>query len=145
MPAASALQPFLRDFSIVNVPILLAAGVLESHWMLLVLVPLGLAAAAWALRLACSFSLVEPPRFWHATYLVFALIVANLAVRFFFEVTGTESGLSTRYAVPAIVSGIVLTIGVPVNPVSGFIVAVAHVVICCLMYLGSVIVCTTLI
>ncbi|MEQ8208512.1 MAG: hypothetical protein RH917_01670 [Lacipirellulaceae bacterium] len=128
-----------------NIPtLLLAAGGMDPQWILLVLAPLGLAAAAWALRLACSFSLVDPPGFLHATYLVATLIVANVAVRFFLEVTGTQPGLSTRYAVPAIINAIVLTIGLPVNPVSAFMVAVAHVVISCLMYLGCVIVGTAL-
>lgn len=125
------------------VPLLATSGI-NPQWWLLLLVPFGLAATAWALRLACSFSLVEPPRFWQAVYLVASLIIANVVIRFFFQTTGTDVGLSTRYAVPAIINAIVLTIGLPVNPVSGFLVAVSHVIISCLMFVASVIVCTSL-
>ena len=110
---------------------------LDPQLTLLLLAPLALAAAAWALRIACAFSLTEVPSFWHAVVLVFTLVIANGAVQFYLGVTHTKLGLSSQYVMPAIVNALVLTVGLPVNPVSGLMVTIVHACICGVVYVGA--------
>ena len=51
---------------------------LDALWTLAALVPLGVAAAAWALQMSCGFCSVEPPEFWHAVTTVVIIAVANV-------------------------------------------------------------------
>jgi len=114
----------------------LIAG-LDPQLSLLLLAPLALAGAAWALRVACAVSLTEAPSFWHSVVLVISLAIINGAVQFYLGVTSSHLGLSSQYVLPAIVNALVLTVGLPVNPVSGLMVTVVHACICGVIYVGA--------
>ncbi|QDT00192.1 hypothetical protein [Adhaeretor mobilis] len=111
---------------------------LDPQLAFVLLAPPALAGAAWALRIACVLSLTKAPGLWHSLVLVFTLAIANGAMQFYLGVTHTQLGFSSQYVLPAIINAMVLTFGLPVNPVSGLMVAIVHACICGLVYLVGV-------
>lgn len=109
-------------------------GDLDVVWTLAALVPLAIAAAAWALRMACGFCSVEPPEFWHAVTIIVVAAVANVVLRFILEMTGNAAGIGPEYAAPALTTATVLAIGLPTGPFSALSIMVVQMFLCAMIY-----------
>ncbi len=96
----------------------------------ILLVPICLAIAAWALRLACSFSSVEPPEFLQSAFTVVLICVANVAVSFFMHFTQAAPGIGTHLVVPLLVTAAMIAIVVRTGPLSALITTVSFGSIC---------------
>ena len=108
-----------------------------NPWVLYVMVtPISLVLAAWALRLACSFSSVSPPHFLHALLSVVAIVVAHVAVRYYLEWYEVPSGVWRVVVAPLITWAAVVGISVPTGPLSAISVSVFHAGICLLLFFG---------
>jgi hypothetical protein len=106
----------------------------DALWTLAALVPLGVAAAAWALQLACGFCSVDPPEFWHAVTIVVMVAVANTILRFVLHATGAAYGIAPQYLAPLLVTSTVITLGVPTAPFTAVTVTASQLVICAIIY-----------
>jgi len=100
----------------------------------ILLVPICLAIAAWALRLACSFSSVEPPEFLQSAFTVVLICVANVAVSFFMHFTQAAPGIGTHLVVPLLVTAAMIAIVVRTGPLSALITTVSFGSICGSVY-----------
>jgi hypothetical protein len=107
---------------------------LDAIWTLAALVPLSVAAAAWALRMACGFCSVEPPEFWHAVITVVIIAVTNVVLRFFLQVTDSAEGMAPEYLAPAVATASVIALSLPASPFSALTITVVQGVLCATMY-----------
>ncbi|HYO23595.1 MAG TPA: hypothetical protein VEQ85_01465 [Lacipirellulaceae bacterium] len=103
-------------------------------WALAALVPLGIAAAAWALQLSCGFCSVDPPEFWHAVTTVVIVAFANVILRFLLQITGSADGMTPQYLAPALATATVIALALPTAPFSAFTITIVQVLLCALMY-----------
>ena len=107
---------------------------LDTIWTLAALVPLAVAAAAWALRMACGFCSVEPPEFWHAVVVVVIIAVSNVVLRFFLQVTDSDHGFAPQYFGPALMTAAVIALSLPTGPFSALTIMVVQAVLCASIY-----------
>ena len=107
---------------------------LDVIWALAALVPLGLAAAAWALQMSCGFCSVEPPEFWHAVTTVVIIAFTNVVLRFVLQMTDSSHGLGPQYLMPGVATAVVIALMLPTGPFSASTITVVQVVLCALMY-----------
>lgn len=94
------------------------------------LVPAFVSLAALVLRLACSFSAVNPPDFFPAVLTVILIGVANMALNFFLEVTEATPGLGSHLLAPLLVTSITIALTVRTGPLSAVITAITFVSVC---------------
>lgn len=109
---------------------------LDALWMLAALVPLVLAAAAWALQMACGFCSVDPPEFWHAVTTVVIIAIANAVLRFVLQSSDAGYSMAAMYLAPFLATGAVITLSLPTGPFTGLTITVVQGVLCALMYFG---------
>ncbi len=107
---------------------------LDAVWTAAALVPLAVAAAAWALQMACGFCSIEPPEFWHAVTTVVIVAFANVVLRFVLQMTDSAQGMTPQYFAPAITTAAVIAICLPTGPFTASTITVVQVVLCALMY-----------
>jgi uncharacterized membrane protein YwzB len=100
----------------------------------ILLVPVCLVIAAWALRVACSFSSVEPPEFIQSTLTVILIGVANVVVNFFMHVTQASPGIGTHLVVPLLATATMIAVTVKTGPLSALITTVSFASICSGVY-----------
>jgi hypothetical protein len=106
----------------------------DALWTLAALVPLGLAAAAWALQMACGFCSVDPPEFWHAFTTVVIIAVANTVLRFVLHATDSAGGFGSQYLAPALAMSGVICVSLPTGPFSAITIAVVQIALCSMIY-----------
>jgi hypothetical protein len=111
---------------------------LDTLWTLAALVPLAVAAAAWALQMSCGFCSVDPPEFWHSVTTVVIIAVANVVLRFFLQVTDSAHGIGAEYLAPAVVTAAVIALSLPTGPFSASTITIVEIVLCALMYYAIV-------
>jgi hypothetical protein len=97
-------------------------------------VPLIIAAAAWALQLACGFCSIDPPEFWHAVTTVVIIAVTNVVLRFVLYTTDAADGIAAEYFAPFLVTSAVITVSVPTGPFTAMTITVVQLVVCAVMY-----------
>jgi hypothetical protein len=107
---------------------------LDAVWTLAALVPLAVAAAAWALQMSCGFCSVEPPEFWHAVTTVVIIAVTNVVLRFVLQMVDSAHGMTPQYLAPAIATAAVIALSLPAGPFTATTITVVQVVLCALMY-----------
>ncbi|NOY41160.1 MAG: hypothetical protein GXP26_04900 [Planctomycetes bacterium] len=112
---------------------------------LMLIGPIAIALAAWALRLACSFSSITPPPFLQAVLSMVAIIAAQLVVRVYLELNQVPPGLGRVVIAPLITSAAMIGICVPTGPMAAISVAIFHAGICFLLFMGLAAVGDTLI
>ena len=107
---------------------------LDAVWTAAALVPLAVAAAAWALQMSCGFFSIEPPEFLHAGTTGVVNSGANVILRFVLQMTGWSTGMSAEYLLPAIATSTVIAICLPTGPFSATTITAVQIVLCALMY-----------
>lgn len=108
----------------------------DALWVLAALVPLGVAAAAWALQMSCGFCSVEPPEFWHAVTTVVMIAVANCILRLALQMTGSAYGMGPQYLIPALATSAVIAVALPTTPFSAMTITLVQIILCVLIYFG---------
>ena len=104
--------------------------VIDPTVVAIILVPILLAIAAWALRISCSFSAVDPPEFLQSAFTVVLICVANIAVSFFLHYTEAAPGIGTRLLIPLLVTAAMIAVAVRTGPLSALITTVSFASIC---------------
>jgi hypothetical protein len=109
---------------------------IDQLWLLAALAPLGLAAAAWALQMACGFCSVDPPEFPHAITTVVIIAVANAILRLVLQTMGVGEGIAPEYFAPALATTAVIALSLPTGPFTALTITVVQVALCAMMYFG---------
>lgn len=108
----------------------------DALWILAALVPVALAAAAWALQMSCGFCSVEPPEFTHAVSMVVMIAIANATLRLVLQITGSAYGMAPQYLIPALVTSAVVAVALPTTPFSAMTITIVQIVLCALIYVA---------
>jgi hypothetical protein len=108
----------------------------DELWVLAALVPLGLAAAAWALQMACGFCSTDPPEFPHAITTVVIVAVANAILRLILQTAGLGEGIGPEYVAPALTTTTIIAISLPTGPFTALTITAVQLVLCTVMYFG---------
>jgi hypothetical protein len=111
-------------------------GQLDPVLLFLVVVPVGLAAAAWALQMACAVAAVDPPDYWQSLLCVVLVAVANVILRFWVNISVPDPGLGYHLLLPLSVTAGIVAVMVRVGPISAVVVTVCEGAICAGIYLG---------
>ena len=108
----------------------------DELWVLAALVPLGLAAAAWAFQMACGFCSLDPPEFPHAITTVVIVAVANAILRLVLQTSGLGEGIGPEYVAPALTTTAIIALSLPTGPFTALTITAVQVVLCAVMYFG---------
>ena len=103
----------------------------------LVIVPIGLAIAAWALQMACAISAVDPPDYWQSLLCVVLAAVANVVLRFWVNISVPDPGLGYQLLLPLGMTAGIVAVMVRVGPISAVMVTVCEGAICAGIYIGA--------
>ena len=109
---------------------------IDPALVLFVLLPAGLAAAAWALQMACAVSDVEPPDYWQSLLCVFLVVVSNVLLRFWVNTTMFDPGLGAQLIWPLVMSSAIVAVMVRIGPLSAVVVTVCEGAFCLAIYIG---------
>jgi len=104
--------------------------VLDPTVVTILLVPVCIAIAALALRVACSFAAVNPPEFLQSALTVILIGVANAALSFFLHVTQASPGIGTHLVAPLLTTAAAIALTVKTEPLSAIITTISFVLIC---------------
>jgi hypothetical protein len=102
----------------------------------LVLVPAALFISAWALQMACAFAAVEPPDYWQSLLCMFLVVVANVLLRFWVNVSILEPGLGSQVLGPLVMTAGIIAIIVRTGPFSALMVTICEGGICAVLFVG---------
>jgi len=110
------------------------------HWDPLVigtvLLPLGVVAAAWSLRMACAVCAVRVPDFMPAAAVVVVCISVNFALRMFLHQQDLSLGLVSQLLLMLLATALIIAMSVRTSVCSALAVTITQVFICGLMYFG---------
>jgi hypothetical protein len=109
---------------------------LDPALVFLVLLPLGLAIAAWALQMACAVSDVEPPDYWQSLLCIVLIVVANVVLRFWVNISVPHPGLGYHVLWPLGMTSAIVAVMVRTGPMSAIVVTVCEGALCAGLYLG---------
>ncbi len=112
----------------------------DPGWVLTVTVPLGIAVAAWLLRMSCGMCAVEAPDFWHAMLVTLLLGLMHIALRFWMNVTDVPPGIGSRFIVPMMASALVLAISLRTGPLAALRVTLVQGALCGVLYFSAALV-----
>jgi len=101
-------------------------SVLDSSVATFVLIPICIAIAAWALRMACSFSSVDPPEFLQSTL----ICIANVVVSYFMHLTQASPGIGTHLVIPVLTTATMIALTIKTGPLSALITTISFASIC---------------
>lgn len=107
---------------------------LHSLWLLAAAVSAAIAAAAWALQMACGFCSVEPPSFTHSVVTIVIIVASNVVLRVILQLLGDGEGVTAEYLAPAASVAIVICLSLPTGPFSAATIAVVQLALCAMMY-----------
>jgi len=96
----------------------------------LLLVPVCIAIAAWALRVACSFASVKPPEFLQSALTVILICVTNVVVSYFLHLTQASPGIGTHLVIPVLATATMIALTVKTEPLSALITTISFASIC---------------
>lgn len=101
-----------------------------------VVAPIGIAVAAWALRMACEICSVEPPDFWQAVVTVMVVCIGNALLRYFLQAAHAPFGLGTQLVAPLLTTVVILSLSLSTGPVSAMMITMVQVSICGAIYMA---------
>jgi uncharacterized membrane protein YwzB len=110
---------------------------LDPAFVFLVVVPVGVAVAAWALQMACKVAAVDPPDYWQSMLCIVLVAVANVVLRYWVNVSVPDPGLGYRMLLPLGMTAAIVAVMVRVGPVSAVVVTVCEGAICAGIYIGA--------
>jgi hypothetical protein len=104
--------------------------------VLLVATLVGMAAAAWALQMACAVAAVEVPDYWQSLLCVFLVVVSNVLLRFWVNTSIADPDLGTKLVWPLVMTAGIVAVMVRTGPVSAMVVTACEGIFCAGLYLG---------
>jgi uncharacterized membrane protein YwzB len=110
---------------------------LDPAFVFLVVLPVGVAIAAWALQMACKLAAVDPPDYWQCMLCIVLVAIANVVLRYWINVSVPDPGLGYRLLLPLGTTAAIVAIMVRVGPVSAVVVTVCEGAICAGIYIGA--------
>jgi len=102
----------------------------------LVFLPAALFIAAWALQMACGFAAVEPPDYWQSLLCVFLVVVANILLRFWVNISIPDPGFWCHVGWPLVITAGIIAVMVRTGPFSALMVTACEGVICAVLVVG---------
>jgi hypothetical protein len=109
---------------------------LDPAVLFLVVVPVGLAVAAWTLQMACAIAAVDPPDYWQSMLCIVLVAVANVILRYWINVSVPDPALGYRVILPLGMTAAIVAVMVRVGPLSAVVVTVCEGAICAGIYIG---------
>ena len=106
----------------------------DSGLVLTVTVPLGVAFAAWLLRMSCGLCAVKVPDYWHAVLVILFLGIVNIVLRFWLNVTNVPSDISSQFIVPMAATALVMAISLRTSPLAALRVTLVQGALCGVLY-----------
>ena len=101
-----------------------------------IILPLGLVATAWALRMACAVCSVRVPDFMPAAAVVVVTITVNLALRMFLHYHQLSLGLGSQLLLMLLATSLIVAISVRTSICSALAITIIQAFICGLAYFG---------
>ena len=98
-------------------------------------IPVSLAVAAWALKIACAICSVESPEFWQSVVTVIVVCAANAIWRYYLEISLFPLGLGTHLIAPIVITVAILAISLATDLGSALMIASVQICICAAIYL----------
>lgn len=102
-----------------------------------IILPLGLVASAWALRMACAVCAVKVPDFLTAVAVVVVSLVANFGLRILLNHNDMALGLGSQLLLILLTSAVIIAFSVRTSIASALAVTITQVFFCGLMYFGA--------
>ena len=102
----------------------------------LVFLPAALFMAAWGLQMACAFAAVEPPDYWQSLLCVFLVVVANILLRFWVNISVDDPGFWSQVGWPLVVTSAITAVMVRTGPLSALMVTACEGAICVVLFVG---------
>ena len=109
---------------------------LDPMTILTICVPVGILAAAWALRMSCAVCAVRVPDLLPAVAVVVMILVANFALRIGLHHNDMHMGLGSQLLLVLLTSATIISISVRTSIASALAVIITQVFFCSLMYFG---------
>ncbi len=107
---------------------------LEPILVSLILLSICTIFAAWALRMACLFSSVKSPNFYHAILTILVICIANVTLNFFLQVTQVPPGPGKHLIAPFVATATMIALTIQTGPFSAILVTVSFASICSATY-----------
>lgn len=101
-----------------------------------VVLPLGLVAAAWLLRLACSVCSVREPDFMTAAAIIVVVVMANFGLRIALNHNDLALGIGSQLLLVLLTTATIISLSVRTSIASAIAVTITHVFFCGVMYFG---------
>jgi len=101
-----------------------------------ILLPLGVIAAAWSLRMACAICAVRVPDFLPAAAVVVVSVASNLALRMLLNHNNLSLGLGSQLLLVLLATSLIIAISVRTNITSALAVTITQVFLCGLLLVG---------
>ncbi len=101
-----------------------------------VVMPLGLVASAWLLRMACAVCSVRVPDFMTSAAVIVVVVVANFALRIALNHHDMALGLGSQLLLVLLTSATIVSISVRTTIASAIAVTITHVFFCGITYFG---------
>lgn len=101
-----------------------------------ILFPLGLIGAAFALRMACAICSEKVPDFVPAAIVVVVALTANLVLRIALNHNDMTLGTGSQLLLTLLTSALIISFSVRTSIASALAITVTQVFLCGIMYLG---------
>ena len=109
---------------------------LDPMAVVTICVPIGIFAAAWALRMACAVCAVRVPDLLPAAAVVIMILVVNFAIRLGLNFNDLHLGLGSQLLLVLLTSATIISISVRTTIASALAVIITLFFFCSLMYFG---------
>ena len=91
-------------------------------WVWLLLAPVVLGLAAWALQLATAFVGVDPPDFWQCLTCVIVVGLTNLVLRVWVDISVSSPGLEFQVLAPLVLTVSIIAVFMRTGPVAALLI-----------------------
>lgn len=95
-----------------------------------VVLPVGLVASAWLLRLACAVCSVREPDFMTAAAIVVVVVIANFGLRIALNHNELALGLGSQLLLVLLTTATIISFSVRTSIASAIAVTITHVFFC---------------
>ena len=102
----------------------------------MIALPVGLICSAWALRMACAICAVKVPEIVPAAAVVMVSVVVNVALRIALHSSDLSLGFTSQVLLLLLITALIIALSVRTSIPSALAVAITHILICGLMYVG---------
>ena len=102
----------------------------------MIVLPLALVGAAWALRMACAICSVRVPEFVPAATAVVVCLVANFGLRILLKYNHLSLSIASQFLLVLLTSAVIVSISIRTSIASAIAVTITQVFLCGLIAYG---------